>query len=181
MYHCQAEVCAVDLASLNPSCLCSENHRYFSHKIRKQEEEAETMASCFPLRTILFSGFILLVFLSYHLSNISVLPAISQEKRGEANLKKREDLESLNPLIYGTGQPSSGYSSPDHNKLPSSEWTLGRWVMLHCWSWECPEAVLLPSQWPLHSWGAWGWAMEQTCLSAALWTLFHVEIAGGQL
>lgn len=50
---------------------------------KKAEEEAETRNGCFPLRTVLFSKFILFVFLSHHLSNVSVLPAVSQEKIGE--------------------------------------------------------------------------------------------------
>lgn len=110
---------------------------------KKAEEEAETMASCFPLRTILFSGFISLVFLSHHLSNVSVLPAISQEKREEANLKIRKIWSHLTHLSMGlTAQ--LWLSSPVHNKLPSFEWALGRWVVLQCWSgrvtWSCAPA-----------------------------------------
>lgn len=101
---------------------------------KKAEEEAETMASCFPLRTVLFSGFILLVFLS-PLKCICTTCNISGKKR-RGKIEKREDLESLNPFIYGTGQPSSDSSNPVQNKLPSCEWALGRWAVLLCWSWQ---------------------------------------------
>lgn len=147
---------------------------------KKAEEEAETMASCFPLRTVLFSEFILLVFLSHHLSNVSVLPAISQEKREEANLRKRKVWSHLTHSSMGLDSPAPAAASLFTTNFPA--------LNEHCPDGpccsagvgrECPEAVLQPWQWPLHNWGPWGWALEQTCLSVALWTLFHVEITGG--
>lgn len=62
------------------------------------------MASCFLLRMVLFSGFILFVFLSHHLSNVSVLPAISQGKREE--LGKRKVWSHLTCSSTGPDSPA---------------------------------------------------------------------------
>lgn len=77
------------------------------------------MASCFPLRTVLFSEFILLVFLSHHLSNVSVLPAISQEKREEANLRKRKVWSHLTHSSMGLDSPAPAAASLFTTNFPA--------------------------------------------------------------
>lgn len=103
-----------------------------------------------------------------------LLPAVSQEKREEANMKKGKIWSHLTHSSMGLDSPAP--ATLFTTNLPAL-W-MSRWAVLELA--ECPEAVLQPWQWPWHNWGLWGWALEQTCLSVALWTLFHVEIAGGQ-
>lgn len=137
---------------------------------KKAEEEAETMASCFPLRTVLFSRFILFVFLSPHLSNVSVRPAISQGKRGE--LRKRKVCSHLTHST--TRQPSTCASnSVLTKKHPSLEWAMGRRTL--------PTAVLQPCHGTVHPCCLPGWALGQTHLSLSLWTFIHVSITGGSM
>lgn len=108
------------------------------------------MASCFPLRTVLFSRFILLVFLSHHLSNVSVLPAISQEKRGE--LGKRKVWSHLTCSTTGPDSPVlvpatlfSPRNIPVWNEQWADEARCGAWVGR-----TLPTAVLQPWQGTVH-------------------------------
>lgn len=180
MYHCQAETCAVDLASLYPSCLCSENHRYFSHKIRKQRRRLKQWPVVFHSGRYCSVGLShFSIFITSPLKCICTTCNISGKKR-RGKLENKEDLEPLNPFIYGTDSPALAQQprSQQTSQLWMSPGQMGCAAVLELG--EGPEAVLQPRQWPWHSWGPWGWALEQTCLSVAPWTLLHAEIAGGQ-
>lgn len=131
---------------------------------KKAKEEAATMASCFQLRTVLFGWFILFVFLSHHLSNVSIPPAVSWEKR---------EQESLNMFKYGSRQLSSQAGSPVLSHQGTSKLLkcfLRNGQTCHAAGLDFTEhtvALLQPLQCTVHMWYLLGRVLKHTSLLQA--------------
>lgn len=91
------------------------------------------MASCFPLRMVLFSGFILLVFLSHHLSNVSTTCSTSGKKR-RGKLEKRKIWSHLTHSSMGLDSPALAPVTLFTMNFPGLG--MSRWAVLPSWSWQ---------------------------------------------
>lgn len=154
--------------------MCSENHRYFSHKIRKQRRQLKQWPVVFHSGRYYSAGLSYLYF--YHITSQMYLYYLQYLWRKEENLGKgRFNLTRWTMGLDSPAPVPATLFSPRNFPALNERWAdearcsagVGTEIILDA-------AVLQPWQWTVHNWCLQGWALEQTYLSWALCTLLRV-------